>query len=150
MTVTSKELYPTLVQMILHAENVSWNRFYNFLVFSTILVLAWAAVWVTSPSQAKIVFLATICVLGAISGVFWAALGYRGRAFLYEYTKMAAALEADPTVWAQELKDHKPASRTIELRDSLCCSWAGSRGLLIGGPLVFAVLYCIMFVMSFK
>ena len=146
---TPNELYPSLVQMILHAENVSWNRFYNFLVFNTILVLAWAAVWVSTPAQPKTVFLITICVLGGISGIFWAALGYRGRAFLYEYTKMAAAIEADPAVWTQELEKYKPATRTVELRDSLCYSWAGSRGVLIGGPLVFTVFYGIMLFVSF-
>src|SRR5689334_16945598 len=97
--VTSKDLYPSLVQMITHAENISWNRFNNFLMFSTILILSWATVWVANSPQSRMMFLVAICILGGLSGVFWAALGYRGRSFLSAYLKMAADLEADSAVW---------------------------------------------------
>ena len=147
---TAKELYPTLVQLIIHAESVSWNRFYNFLVFSSILVLAWAAVWVSDVPQLKPLILAAISLLGAVSGVFWAALGYRGRTFLFEYVKMASEIEADFTVWANDIEKYKPATRSVELRDSLRYGWAGSRVILVAGPLAFSVLYVIMLVVSLR
>jgi hypothetical protein len=146
---TSKEVYPSLVQMIINAETISWNRFYNFLMFNTILVLAWATVWVSKDASAlKAVVLLAICSLGGISGIFWAALGYRGREFLDAYAKMAADLEVDSTAWATDIEKYKPLTKTIELRDSLCYGWAGSRVALIAGPLAFTVLYGIMFFVS--
>ena len=135
----------------MNAETVSWNRFYNFLMFNTILVLAWATVWVGTASPAlKAVILVAICVLGCVSGIFWAALGYRGRAFLYEYAKMAADLEAESTLWLADIQKYKPLTRTIELRDSLSFGWAGSRVVLIAGPLGFSVLYGIMLCVSLR
>jgi hypothetical protein len=147
---TAKELYPALVQLIIHAESVTWNRFYNFLMFNTILVLAWATVWVSGAPQLKAVILVAISSLGGVSGVFWAALGYRGRAFLSDYMKMAADLEADSNVWAGEIEKYKPATNSIALRDSLRFSWAGSRVILIAGPLAFTVLYGVMFCVSLR
>ena len=47
---TLKEVYASLVQMTISAETVSWNRFYNFLMFNTILVLAWATIWVSKDA----------------------------------------------------------------------------------------------------
>jgi len=148
---TAKELYPSLVQMIIHAENITWNRFYNFLMFNTILVLSWATLWTAaSSSQSRLVVLIAICILGSISGIFWAALGYRGRAFLSEYMNIAKELEADPAVWAEDLEKYRQVTKALTLRDSLCYSWAGSRVLLIGGPLTFTVLYVVMLVVSLK
>lgn len=148
---TSKEVYLALVQLIINAETVSWNRFYNFLMFNTILVLAWATVWVASASLAlKAVILVAICVLGGVSGVFWAALGYRGRAFLDEYAKIGADLEAQSAIWPADIQTYKPLTKTSELRDSLLFGWAGSRVVLVAGPLGFTVLYAIMLCVSLR
>ena len=147
---TAKELYPSLVQMIIHAESVTWNRFYNFLMFNTILVLSWSTIWVSNCSpQGKTVVLATICIVGGVSGVFWSALGYRGRKFLSEYMGMAEKLEADPATWEKEIHGCKLATRTTVLRDSLCYPWSGSKMILIYGPLAFTVIYVVMLVVSF-
>jgi hypothetical protein len=146
---TDKELYPSLVQMIIHAENITWSRFNNFLMFSTILVLSWATLW-TAGANAPHVVLVAICILGGLSGIFWAALGYRGRAFLSEYMNMAKEFEADSAVWPKDLEKYRQATKALTLRDSLCYSWAGSRVLLFGGPLIFTALYVVMLVASLK
>jgi len=148
---TAKELYPSLVQMIIHAENITWSRFYNFLMFSTILVLSWATLWTAANApESRPIVLVAICILGGLSGIFWAALGYRGRAFLSEYMNMAKEFEADSAVWAKDLEKYRQATKALMLRDSLCYSWAGSRVLLIGGPLAFTALYVVMLVVSCK
>lgn len=147
---TPGELYASLVQMIIHAENITWNRFYNFLVFNTILVLSWATVWIANSPQSRTVVLVAICILGGLSGIFWGALGYRGRTFLNEYMKMAAEFEADLAVWPNNIERYRHATRALALRDSLSYSWAGSRVLLISGPLSFTVLYVVMLVVSLK
>jgi hypothetical protein len=147
-----KDAYTSLVQLIINAETISWNRFYNFLMFNTILVLAWATIWVSKDAAAvsKAVVLVAICSLGGISGIFWAALGYRGRTFLDEYVKISSDIEADARIWAADMKKIKPLTKTIELRDSMCYGWAGSRVVLIGGPLAFTLLYGIMVVISLR
>jgi hypothetical protein len=94
--------------------------------------------------------LVAISSLGAVAGIFWAALGYRGRAFLFEYVKMASDLEADSAAWAGEIEKYKPATKSAELRDSLCYGWAGSRVILVAGPLAFTLLYLIMLVVSLR
>jgi hypothetical protein len=149
-SMTPKELYPSLVQMIINAENITWNRFYNFLMFNTILVLSWATLWTAaSAPHSRPVVLVAICILGSLSGIFWAALGYRGRAFISEFMNMAKEFEADSAVWSKDLEKYRQATKAIELRDSLGYSWAGSRVLLIGGPLAFTVLYGVLLVISF-
>lgn len=151
----TKELYPSLIQLIIHAENITWSRFNNFLMFNTILVLAWSTVFasnLTSFQQSRMVVLVAFCILGAVSGVFWAALGWRGRAFLYRYLDMAQDLEDDKTAWVNESAndEFKLAKLTKDFRDSTCYSWARSKVLLIGGPLSFSVLYFVLFLVSWK
>jgi hypothetical protein len=140
---SGQELYPSLVQMITHAENITWNRFNNFLMFNSILVLSWATVW---EGQCKSpTFLVIICVLGIFGGVFWAALGYRGRKYLDAYLDMAEELETTSPLWKNSNEKYKLATKTKELHKSLhCSSWAGSKVLLTCGPLAFTALYSIM------
>lgn len=74
--VTAKEIYPVLVQLVIYAESITWNRFYNFLMGNSILILAWATIFVSPCSKGlggKSVLVA-ISLLGAASGVAWAAI----------------------------------------------------------------------------
>lgn len=151
----TKELYPSLIQMVIQAENISWGRFNNFLMFNSILVLAWSTIFaanLTSLQQSRTVVLVAFCILGAMSGVWWAALGSRGRAFLDVYLDVAQDFENDKTAWVNDSTNDKfkIAKLTRDFRDSTCYSWAGSRVLLIGGPLSFTGLYFILFFVSLK
>lgn len=47
--VSAKDVYAAVFKMIVNAENISWNRFYNFLWFNSILIVSWATVWVAGP-----------------------------------------------------------------------------------------------------
>jgi hypothetical protein len=74
--VSRGELYSALVQMVNNAESISWNRFYNFLMGNSILVLAWATIYASQDrSTLTSIVLSAICVFGAGSGIVWAALG---------------------------------------------------------------------------
>lgn len=144
-----KELYPSLVQMIIHAETISWNRYYNFLMFNTILILAWATIYIQHPRPylAQVV-LATMCVIGGVSGVTWAALGYRGRKFLYEYINLAVKFEKDLTCWSPELRQFQLLTLTKAWINSFPYGWSGSRYLLTVGALAFTFFYMLLFYVS--
>ena len=148
--ITAKEVYPALVQLVIHAESITWNRFYNFLMGNSILVLAWATIFVSAASKevAGKSVLAAISLLGAASGVAWAALAVRGRRFLLDFVTLGRNLEAAPSSWPSELNSVKPLSTAEDLRDSQAFRWAGSFYLLIFGSLAFTLLYSIMLVAS--
>jgi hypothetical protein len=148
--VTAKEAYPALVQLVIHAESITWNRFYNFLMGNSILVLAWATIFV-SPASAKTeakAVLAAICLLGAASGIAWAALAVRGRRFLFDFVTLGQMLETGQPNWASSLKAVKPLSKAADLRDNQAFRWAGSLYLLVLGSLAFSVLYSVMLIAS--
>ncbi len=147
--ISIKEVYSSLVQLATEAESITWNRFYNFLMGNSILILAWATMFsITSPSRMATHVLVAICVVGGVSGLIWAALGNRGRKFVYLYIDLGVQMEADATCWQNELDKYKPFTKIKESRETLPYSWSGSRYLLTIGPCVFTLLYILLAVAS--
>ena len=139
--------YNAFVQLVMHAENISWNRFYNYLMAMTFLILAWATIYVADSDLPMIkVILISISILGFLSGLFWAALGYRGRCFLFEYAKKGSEIEKDTTIWSEN--NFKPLTYSIELRDNLPFGFFGSRFILVTVPILISILYAILFFAS--
>ena len=70
--IANKDVYATLTQMIVQVENISWNRFYNFLMGSSILVLAWGTLYASDHKgwYVKLV-LVLLCLVGCASGPPW-------------------------------------------------------------------------------
>jgi len=149
--VTPHVLYPSLVQMIIHAEAISWNRFYSFLMFNTILILAWSTIYAAQacPADAWTV-LATMTILGAVSGIAMVGLSIRGRRFLDEYVNLAEKIEADDKCWSEELKPYKPLTLTKECIKTFPHGWAGSGHLLTWGSFAFAAFYVFLFHLSIR
>ena len=149
--VTPQVLYPSLVQLIIHAEAISWNRFYNFLMFNTILILAWSTIYVAQSRPPGVVaVLATMTLLGTASGIAMAGLGVRGRRFLDEYVGLAEKIEADDKCWAPELQQYKPLTLTKECIKKFPHGWAGSRYLLTWGSVAFAIFHVFLFHVSIR
>jgi hypothetical protein len=154
----AKELYPSLIQMIIQAENITWSRFNNFLMFNTILVLAWSTIYAADPSlqHSQKWPLGAFCLIGVLSGVSWAFLGYRGRAYLKKYLEIAEAFENDHHVWGNELnkEDYKLAKTTsaltVELNNCVCLKLGSSKCLLTIIPAAFSILYLFLIYVSFK
>lgn len=140
--VSNREVYSALVQLSIHAENISWSRFNNYLMVNSILVLSWATIFTWSPQldlvQPLKIVLVMICLVGYLSGIFWAALGVRGRRFHSEYMKLGRKLEVVEAIAV------KPFTISVRLRDGMEFPWAGSTYVLVIGPLVFSILYLIM------
>lgn len=143
--ITCGDLYASLVQLRIHADSITWNRFYNFLMFNTILVLAWTSVYAADPTpRCARGVLISFCLFGALSGIAWAVLGYRGRRFLSELMELCKKAEADSRIWPEYLDDHKPATLELHLRETLTCPSFGSFYLLVVGPLLFTLLYVVL------
>jgi hypothetical protein len=149
-SVSTNEAYLALVQLVIHAESISWNRFYNFLMANSILVLAWATISVSPDSgrPGRKIVLAAICVFGGASGIVWAGLGARGRCFVFDFVKLGQTIESDPSHWPENLGAVKPLSTAAHLRDTGAFRWTGSFYLLAYGSLAFTALYSVMLVVS--
>jgi hypothetical protein len=149
--VTQKEVYPSLINLIIHAETISWSRFYNFLVFNTILILAWATIYVKAPPPYLAGYvMAVLCFLGALSSIFWFGLGVRGREFLQNYIDLAKNFESDSKCWSNELEPYKLGTQTNEWGKKIPCQWAISKYLVAGGALALFFFYVFLFHISIK
>jgi hypothetical protein len=126
-----------------HAEAISWNRFYNFLMFSTILILAWSTIYSQSnrPKCAPVV-MALISVVGMLSGVAWSGLGYRGRMYVNFFLEQGAGIDANAA------EDCRVCKWAIETREKFKFSFLGSFYILTIAPLVFSGLYVVLFAVS--
>jgi hypothetical protein len=90
----TKEYYRSLTLLVIHAETISWTRFYNFLVSSTILVMAWVTVFIKNPpSTSSRIIMLVLSAFGFIMGICFSALGYRSRQYLNLYHDQARAIE---------------------------------------------------------
>lgn len=148
--ITAKEIYTTLVQMVVQAESISWNRFYNFLMGNSILILAWATIFVSQKhSPWGTIVMVSICILGAITSPFYALLGRRGRNFLNHYVEQLIEIEDNQNNWPSEFATLKIFNKNKELRDTLPGRIAGSYYLLQAVPYGFSFLYFLMFLASF-
>lgn len=148
--VTAQTLHSSLVQLVIHAEATSWNRFYNFLMFNSILILAWSTIYVATLKPGAAAILATMAALGAVSGIAMAALGRRGRMFLDEYVDLAVKIEADNKCWPADLAQYKPLTLTKDRIAKFPFGWAGSRYLLTWGPLALTGFYVLLFHVSIR
>ena len=141
------DVFSGLLQLAMHAENTSWNRFYNFLMGNSILVLAWATIYVSSThSVMSMIVMIAICLLGGISGPPWSNLGVRGRESLREYCNTGLSLENDSSIWPKALDKYKVFNLITSVRDSLPNPKSGSYTLLKTAPWGFSVLYAVLVV----
>lgn len=153
----AKDLYPSLIQMIIQAENITWNRFNNFLMVNAILVAAWSVVYVDSSSLPMRSWpLGAFCVIGAISSILWAFLGSPGRTYLDKYLDVAAELETDHDAWGNKLNkvDYKLATTTKavtkKLNECICMQLGSSTFILKAVPIILFFLYSLLFCVSLK
>lgn len=133
--------YGAVVQLVIHAENISWNRFNNFLVAATVFVIAWATIYSTGPDTctAKLIQ-GFICILGILGGIAWAYLGYTSRDYVDMYFQFAEEIES-----GKDDSEIKLFQRPKDVRINRSTS-SLSRFLLIAVPVLFSVLYLVMLV----
>jgi hypothetical protein len=144
-----KELYAAITQHITSAEQISWNRFSNFLTSNSIFVVAWATIYAASPKLP--VFLTvfvqvTVCLIGITSSLVWTGLGRRSRANVNLFLRLGRRMEEEMVrgvpAWLW------PCARAEKLRDEGPCRTAGSYAIMVYGPFVFTALYAVLLLVS--
>ncbi len=140
-----KDVYQALVTFVTAAESISWNRFNNFLLFNSILILAWVTLY-TQRSQPEqyAVLLSVLSALGFVSGYFWSGLGLRGRNNVSKFLSIGKNIESELDAW----KGKGPFSHAIQLRDSGTFDLCGSIYILTFGPFVSSILHIILLYLS--
>src|SRR6267142_1011966 len=87
-------LYAAASAQWIHAEQVRWTLLYNYLMASTVLLLAWTAVLAsTLPNQTKLIVLSALAGGGLSVSLLWIALGLRASGFVDTYRTTGHVLE---------------------------------------------------------
>jgi len=115
---------------MLQAEATSWSRFYNFLMFTSILILAWATLFQQSGRDDFV--LGAISILGLVSGIACSVLC--GNSRRYQTFYMGQARDAGSPM----------ACGTIWVRDNKLIWRLGSFYTLTITPLAISYLYGIL------
>ena len=147
---SQREVYSVCVQMIIQIENVSWNRLYNFLMANSILILAWATIYVSSQKgfwcTAVLVVIATV---GIGAGVMFSELGGRARAQLEGFYTLAVSIEADPGCWAKLLLPLQLPFTMNSCSRKTGSFYSKNPFILSRMPLAFSAISSVMLVATF-
>ncbi len=131
--------YGSIVQLVIHAENISWNRFNNFLLADSVLVIAWATIYSSEQdSCASRVIQSLICLLGFLFGIAWASLAWRSRDYVDMYFNLGRRVENGKDISEIKLFQRPPCSQPCNFK------LISSRFLITAVPILFAVLYLVM------
>lgn len=147
--ISPKEVYSSIVQFVCALESSTWNRFYNYLMGNSILILAWATVFASNINPVIVLLvLASICFFGGLSGLFWSATAERGKKFMMVYLELGKKLEENPNLFPKDLSQYKHFTENLRLSETLPKGWGGSYRILKYGPLSFTILYVVLLLAS--
>ncbi len=149
--ITNREIYSVLTNLTIHAASNNWNRFNNYLIVNSFLILSYVTLFDPSKSSvlAKIILI-FISIIGIIGGIFWYFLGERGKKALREFVAMGSQMELKFSSI-----NHKPFQKIEEIREEIFpCLWgtfyklAGEYYILRWGPLLFAFFYITLLIIA--
>lgn len=87
-------VYDSLRAFYAHEEQERWSSLYNYLMASTILLLAWATVFVaTTTLPRRTIVLALLASSGIVLSILWILFGARVNSFVEEYRRVGETLE---------------------------------------------------------
>ncbi len=145
-----------------HAEQIRWTLLYNYLMASTILLLAWATVFAGNhtsvPATAVLVLLS---LAGASVSAIWILLGRRASAFVEKYALGGRALEnclkpdlssaaANPSSYVGPFTSAHELRKDFE-KGTKKGDWARvtqTHRVVAAVPIIFLVLYLVLLVIS--
>jgi len=87
-------LYNATTHHWAHAEQIRWTLLYNYLMASTILLLAWATVF-TSCNSWRALLMTTLSIGGIFISALWLGLGIRATGFVKMYASLGTSLESE-------------------------------------------------------
>jgi len=135
-------VYQVLAQHWAHAEQIRWTLLYNYSMASTILLLAWAAMFTAASGAGKRIVLLTLAAAGFLVTLLWLVLQIRANGFVHMYE--SAALEAE-----RQLAPSFPGSFQHSQRYRNSFGWIKKNlGTRRVAPIVlgiFAILYLVLF-----
>lgn len=151
-------LYAAASAQWIHSEQVRWTLLYNFLMASTVLLLAWTAVLAsTQPHIAKLIVLSALAGGGFIISLLWIALGLRASGFVDTYREAGMCLEKvvgrgldTPSGPFVRARLHRDALRRVKF-----CSrhrverLASSRRVVYIVPAAFTGIYAVLLLLPF-
>lgn len=138
-----RTLYQAAGQHWAHAEQIRWTLLYNYLMASTILLLAWAAVLAAgSPAAIRKPTLVLLAFAGVVISVLWVGLAARANSYVRAYAKLSLNLEDG--ISAGNLLDPFRLRETHKLSIQGLAKWVPTWVVLRAVPLVFAVLYAVL------
>lgn len=144
-------LYSALQQLTIHSQENKSFTLYNFLLFNSFLLVAWATVFSQERSSVDAVASTFLCIVGILATFVWEPLGrdYAGASDLFR-TELVKAEDFLPTLWPRV-----STLREKQLDDKKKRSWwpysetrAGLRDLLINTPRALALLYAALIILS--
>jgi len=145
---TVNTAYSAVTQHWTQAGQVRWTLLYNFLMASTILLLAWATLFAplsSAPSRKFVLVL--LCVAGLALSIVWVGLGLRGCKFVDGYFKLGLRLEE--LIGDTGLFPFHSAQRTRD-RIKRPVSMAQTETALVVVPLLFGIVYVILLLLSWR
>jgi hypothetical protein len=93
-SIAVSEVYQVLTSLVMHSEQVRWNRLNTFLVLSSVFVAAWVGVLAgTKPFPDKTLLLFVLCMPGVVLGALWTRLGWRSSEYLDDFHEKAFEIE---------------------------------------------------------
>jgi hypothetical protein len=154
--IDARDLYESLLQLIMHAEKTASDRLNMYLLANSFLVVAWATIFHESTSGGGAVVEITITVLGLVGGIVWSDVGRRTRIYMEHHFAQALEIEKTEKLWEQELLALKPkitwsgeAIPALPLTSAEAIRVGANKltrmsSLVITTPLAFSVLYLVL------
>ncbi|HSL83828.1 MAG TPA: hypothetical protein VLF66_13715, partial [Thermoanaerobaculia bacterium] len=147
--------YQAVNQHWAHAEQERWAILYNFLMASTILLLAWAAVFASEPSLLRRIVLAVLALAGATISLLWVTIGCRVSSFIRVYGELGEQVERQLGIGSVGPFHAGERLRIEEKRNptdgTMMDRWGrkvASRQFMVILPLLFATIYVLLLVAS--
>jgi len=143
-----QDIYAAIIQLIIHADNISWNRFNNFLVGNSVLAVAWATIFGSSkPSFQANMILTVITLIGIYASKIWYGLGLNSRNYLDKYIKQGVRLEESEATEGVE-RNHLPVvlTRKMQIQTKTQCPTGTSYQVQTAMPCAFEILYIAMLI----
>lgn len=143
--IEASTIYSVIAGLLTHSEQISWNRFNLYILFNSMIFIAWTSMYsATNVDCFSLLIMVLISLLGIIGGVAFSCLGYRGRKFVDACLEAGARLE-NTRIWPTELPaETKIFKRLRNIRDTIPFGFAGSRYILVYGPIVLLVVFLVM------
>lgn len=135
--------YEILNSLIVHSEQTRWTRLNTLLIVDSILLVAWATIFASTPYfPFKPLLLTGVCIPAIIFGFLWAPLGFRSSRYLDAFHKRAYTIEE---VLPESEKQPFHLSETIrqEVKRGIK-KYTSSRSIVTWLPLVFSILFIIL------